>query len=405
MANTFEQTSSLVSKRLVHALHEKSMLPSTLNKEYSADFSQKNYVPGETLEINLIHQPTVTKGRVATVQDIDNIKTSVLIEQYNAAEKFETLDQTYNIFETHGALKYADDMANAMLRKVDTTGFDFMAENTGNVVGVAGTDAGALRTWEEGAAKIADQLGPERNCYAAVNPWGHVALTDSLKGCVNPANTIGNQTLTARMKELGSLNFYKSQSISRHTAGTATNATPLMNGATVNGATTISIDGLSAATATVKAKTHFTIDNVYAVDPESKVTLPYLKDFVVTTDSVGVASAIAALPISSTIYGPDSSHQNVSALPVNDAAITFNTISGATASNNIIYDKDAYTLVSVPLRNAQGGVHTQKLVNGINIRVGYGSWSATDDTQIFRIDAVWGYGKLRENHACVVQGA
>ena len=180
MANSLN-TSSLVSKRMVQMLDAKGMIPGTVNTSYSKDFTQKNYAPGDTISIDIEYQPTVTQSRVATVQDVTNRTVSATILQYNAAQKWSSIVKAYDMTTEQGVLDYTDSMAKRMIREVDKTSLDYMAKHAGNAVGTPGVDAGSLRTYAEGVAKIDDALGTSDSCFAAVNPMGHVALTDSLK--------------------------------------------------------------------------------------------------------------------------------------------------------------------------------------------------------------------------------
>lgn len=162
----------------------------------------------------------------------------------------------------------------------------------------------------------------------------------------------------------------------------------------------------SAGTGTITAGTKITIAAVNAVDPETKTTLSYAKQLSVT--ALGTISGNAVtLSISPTLYGTDSPHQNVDALPQAAAVITI--VNSGTASTidslNMVYDKDAFTLVSVPLPAAHGGnYHTFKNYNGIQIRIGIGAWDLGNDQQGISCDATWGWGKLREDHASCVHG-
>ena len=128
------------------------------------------------------------------------------------------------------------------------------------------------------------------------------------------------------MKRAAGMYFYESNSIARQTAGTQTDTGGLMSSASSNGDTTIATDNWSVATGTITAGTKLTIASVFAVDPETKATLPYLKQFSVTADATCAGGAVT-LSISPTIYDSTSSHQNVSALPANNAVVTLN-ISG-----------------------------------------------------------------------------
>jgi len=374
-----------------------------VNKAYSKDFTQKQYTPGQTVTIDIAPQMTISSGRVASLQDAKHRSVSATLAQYNGAYEITSIQKGYDIQQWRS---YADTIADRLLREMEVTGFQPFRDKFPLSTGTPGTEPGSLRTWSQARAKITNQLGPDRDFHAAASPLAMVALTDSLKGAVNPGDAISNQYLRGRMKNAAGLNFYESQSVARHTAGTCTNSTPLTNGAVSTGASTIAIDGLSASTATITKGTKFTIADVYAVDPETKQSLGYLQEFNVETTATGSGSAIASLEISPTIYGPTSgSLQNVSALPANDKAITLSVVNSGTSSCNVVYDRDAITLISVPLPAAEGDVHKFSNYDGIQIRVGMGAWDAINDTQIMRVDAVWAWAPLQLGHASLVYGA
>ncbi|MCP3683928.1 MAG: hypothetical protein GY861_14690 [bacterium] len=402
MANAFI-VSDLATKQIVQSLHATGKLINTVDKSKSKDFQQTTYTPGLTVRIPIEHQPSVTSGRVANVQTVTNLETDVTIAQYNSAEDFTSIEKSYSMDNEKDVRRYAHKMALRLVREMEVTGFEYMMQQTGNVVGTPGSDPGALRTWGEARAKITDALAPDRDYYAAVNPMGMVALTDSLKGATNPGKEISNQYLRGRMKRAAGLNFYESQSIARQTAGTTSDFAGAMASTATSGATTLSLDNLG--TGTITAGTKLRIAAVQAVDPETKNSLSYVKDITVTADATITGNA-ATVSISPTLYDSTSSHQNVSAMPQSAAVVTI--VSSGTASTvdaqNVVYDKDAYTLVSVPLAKAQGNYHSFANYEGVQIRVGYGAWDGTNDTQMLRCDAVWGWGKLREDHACIVWG-
>ncbi len=405
MSNSFN-TSTLVSKQMVQSLHARGRLINTLNNSYSKDFTQKKYTPGTTISADIMHQPNVVTGRVANVQDVVNRTNSVTIVQYNSAEKFSSIEKGYDMDNETDVRRYTDAMARRVVRKIETVGFQTMAENVGNNVGTPGVDAGALRTWAEGRAKITDALGPDRPYYAAANPMAMVALTDSLKGATNPGKQISNQYLRGQMKTAAGLNFYESQSIYRQTAGTSNADLSLDVDGTISteGETTLSCT--LAGTGTITAGTKLVVAACYAVDPETKTTLSYLKQFTVTADATIAGNAVD-LELSPAMYSSGSPHQNLSAFP-QDAAIVTITGTGTSATvdaQNVIYDRDSFGICSVPLPAAKGGkYHTFGNYNGIQVRVGIGNWDAVNDDQILRVDVAAGFLKLREDHACIVWG-
>jgi hypothetical protein len=412
MANTFN-VSSLVSKSVVAPLHAEGKLINTCGTEYKKDFIQKTYTPGTTIKIDKGPQLQVTQGRVANVQDIEHASQDVTILQYNEAISATSIEKSYSMDSEEDMLRLGRDMGRRMLREVERTGFEAIAKAVGQFVGSVGVEPGALRLFGQGAAFLDNSLAPSADRYAAISPLGQVELIDSLKNANNPTASISNQYLKGSMKEAMNLNFYSSPSVYRATLGTATNATPLINGAiSANNTSTIAIDGLSSATATILAGTKFTIGvvgtatAVYAVDPETKAQLPYLRQFTVVSNATGSGSAIAALQISPAIYGPTSQHQNVSQFPTDNAEIVLqlgSITAGSSYTQNVIYQKDAVQLIAVPLKAEDD----QKMVNynGLPVRVGMGAWDAVNDNRILRVDAVWAWVVTRPDHCAVVLGA
>lgn len=414
MPNAFN-VSSLVSKGVVASLHAEGKLVNTCDTRYKNDFLQDSYTPGTTIAINKGPQFTVTSGRVANVQDVEYKSINATIVQYNEAISLTSIEKSYSLNSEEDMMKLGRDMGRRMLREVDRIGFQTLANQVGNNVGSPGAEPGSIRLFGRGAALMDDQLAPDADRYCALSPLGQVELIDSLKNAPNPGEEIGNQFLRGQMKRAMNLNFYSTPSVYRSTLGSATNTTPLTNGTTANGATTLDVDGLSAATATIKAGTKFTLGAlgtstaVYAVDPETKAVLPYLKMFTVTTDATGISSEIAALAINPPIYDSTTSHQNVSQLPPNNAEVTLllgSVTSGNTYAENVIYQKEAVQLIAVPLKAAQQkGVHSFADFNGVPIRTGIGAWNAVNDSEILRVDACFVWAIPRPEHCCIVAGA
>lgn len=413
MANTFN-VSSLVSKGVVAPLHAEGKLVNTCGTRYKKDFIQTNYTPGVTLSINKGPQFTVTSGRVATAQDVEYASTSVTVVQYNEAISLNSIEQSYSMNSEESMMELGKDMGRRMLREVERLGFQAISAAVGNNVGTPGTEPGALRLLGRGAAFMDDALAPDADRYCALTPLANAELADAMKNLNNPGAEVSNVFLRGKLKNFGNMSVYSTPSIYRATLGTETNLTPLINGAVANGATTIVIDGMSAAAATIKLGTKFTIGvlgtstAVYAIDPETKTTLPYLKMFTVVSDVTGSGSA-CTMTVSPRIYGSASTHQNVSQLPPDNAEIIFNlgsTVAGNTHGQSVIYQKDAVQLIALPLRAARTkGTHEFADFNGIPVRVGIGAWNALEDTEILRVDACFAWVITRPDHCCVVEGA
>jgi hypothetical protein len=415
MAANIYNLSSLVGQGVVASLTADSVLLETCGKDYNKDFVQAKYAPGLSLTINKGPQFSVTSGQIADVQAVEFDNTSVTVVQYNEAISLGSLEQSYDLTKDYDMMRLGKDMGRRMLREAERIGFQTIATYAGNFVGSPGAEPGALRLLGKANQFMTDGLAPNEDRYCMLTPGAEVELADAMKNLTNPGAEISNIYLRGKLKRWSNLMIASTPSVYRPTLGSCTNATPLTNGASVDGASTLDINGLSAATATVKKGTHFTIGvagtstAVYAVDPETKAVLPYLKMFVVTADATGVSSEIAALAISPTIRGTASQHQNVSQLPPNDAEITFqlgNVASGQTYGSSVMYQKEAVQLIGLDLPAAHTkGTHTFADYNGLQIRTGVGAWNPINDTEILRVDAAFAFVITRPGHCSVIQGA
>jgi hypothetical protein len=140
--------------------------------------------------------------------------------------------------------------------------------------------------------------------------------------------------------------------------------------APATGATQLGVDGVTSG-ATIKKGSVFTINGVYAVHPQTKQSLGFLQQFVVTADVTETASNQVTMSISPTIYSSASgSLQNVSALPADEAAVTFVGSASTSYTQSLMFHKEAFRVGTVPLVlpiNAEFAEQAEE--DGINIAI------------------------------------
>jgi hypothetical protein len=164
---------------------------------------------------------------------------------------------------------------------------------------------------------------------------------------------------------------------------------------------TLGVDGVTSG-ATIPAGTVFTIDNVYAVHPQTKVNLGYLQQFVVTADVTETSGNSVTLSISPSIYYTTTdSRQNVNAAPVDEA--TCNVMVGSastTYTNSLCYHADAYRMVSVPLVLPKAAeIAEQYTYKGMTIAI-VQSWDVIKRRMITRLDFLGGFAPVRPEWSC-----
>jgi hypothetical protein len=145
----------------------------------------------------------------------------------------------------------------------------------------------------------------------------------------------------------------------------------------------------------------FTLAGVYAVHPETKQSLGYLKQFVVGS---GTASTTTSIKLDEAIYvsGPK---QNVyvSSAYTTTGNIVFVGNASALYRQGLMYHKDAFAFVTADLPLV-GEMSSRKSEEGLSVRV----WQQGDirnDELLTRIDILYGYKAIRPEWACRLIGA
>lgn len=409
MPHTYN-TSSLVSMATKQALHEDGMLSNTVGTGYSSDFTQNNYVSGQSITIEIEPQASITEGRVGVLQNRKPKTVTATLGQYNGVFETSSIQKAYDQKGEAGIAAYGRTIGLALLRKIETTGFLEGAKRFG-AVGVQGSEPGSYRTWAQARARIRSQLADGR-LYAAASPDAMTALADAMKGASNPNTEISQQYKAGEVKNLAGLDFYETNSTYRHTAGTADNTTPLVDGTPSNGDSTLHIDGTTNGDI-VNLVTKFTVgtagssDAVYACDPEDKKNLPYLYKFsVISTSDASSGSGDVDLTLAEPMYDSTDTRQNMSQLPQDGATITFDTEDAEQAQCNMVYAPDALELISVPLAADSSGALKEKFetYNNMIIRTAIHPRDAINDVETLRVDACWAWTTPRPNHGQIVWG-
>jgi hypothetical protein len=129
---------------------------------------------------------------------------------------------------------------------------------------------------------------------------------------------------------------------------------------------------------------------VFAVNPRTKANLGYLQQFTVLADATAAAGAIAALQISPPIIATGA-YQNVSAVPADDAVVTWLGSASTTYQMNAAFHKTAIKLVSAKLIMPYSGEADYATDPDTGITVRYWRYSdGTSDTHNHRWDVLFG---------------
>lgn len=403
MANTVLNP-TIIAKAAVRILENELVMAGKCFRGYENEFEKKvnGYDIGDTCTVRKPNQFTVRTGTTASIQDVTEGKQTFTVNTVKGVDfQFSSTDLTLKISELSERV-----IKPAMIQLANEVDADLMTLFPGvqNYVGQPATGADAA---VDSFAKLAraserlDELGaPKSDRCAILAPNSHWGLAGSatalyMQGIAKDAYRRGS------LGDIAGFDTYMSQNIPTWTAGTGADASALVNGASQNvtyatvkdteavpGLQNLITDGWGAST-TITAGTVFTIANVFAVNPVSKATLPFLRQFTVLAAVTADGSGNATLSIAPAII-TTGAFQTVSAAPADNAALVVAGAASGAYRQNLAFHKNAFGLVMVPMVKPPGAVSvTRESYRGVNVRL-IPYYDGTNDVSSWRLDILYG---------------
>jgi hypothetical protein len=215
-------------------------------------------------------------------------------------------------------------------------------------------------------------------------------------GGVFNADIVHGMVRRGMLGQIANFDIYGDQNVYRLQTGVR-GGTPLTNGVPANNASTLVIDGATASvTNWARAGDVFTIAGVNAVNPISKQDTGVLQQFVVlaaaNSDGTGnVTLSIAPNLINASGTNIGAAYQTVSALPADNAALTFIGTANTTYPQNLAFHENALALVTVPLELPDSAAFKARADwRGYSIRV-VKDYDIDADEEIIRLDIMYGW--------------
>ena len=402
-------TATAVTREALRVLHQKLNFVGTITRDYDESFARQGAKVGDTLKVRLPNQYTVRTGSTLVSQDTTESSVDLKVQTQKGVDlNFTSVDLTMalddfseRILEPAMSVLAANIEADAMSMYKDVYNQ------------VQGAGPATFTRVLQGRKILVDNLAPLSGRTCNLNTQDNVDLVDALKGLFNDKTTISKQNREGYMGRTAGFDFMENTLWPAHTVGTKA-GTPLINGGSqattyaasgANNAQSLITDGWTASSAILKQGDVFTIAGVFAVNPVSKDVLPYLQQFVVNADISADGSGNATLNVSPAII-TTGAYQTVSAGPADNAAIT---VLGTAATNypqNLVFHKNAFALVMVPMEMPAGvpsdlvGRETYK---GISVRlVPY--YDGANDLSNWRLDVLYAVKAIFPDLATRVSG-
>lgn len=392
-------TNDIIAKEAVMQLDNELVMAKKVFRGYEEEFKNNTngYTQGASISVKRPMDFEVTDGAVMDVQDTTEGKFSLTVDQRkHIAFSISAQEKTLHIKELSKRI-----IKPAMIQLANKIDRDVMAlyKDIPSWVGTPGQTIDAYTDFAKGPERMDEFANPTDRRCAVLSPsdkWGLVGSQTSLfiQDAAKSAYRKGN------LGEIGDVDTYMSQNVPTHTVGSHA-GTPLTNGAAQettyaaskdSNTQTLITDGWSSGNVTLNKGDVFTIAGVFAVNPVTKETLPFLKQFTVVTQISDTTGDITLTMSPAAIL--TGAHQTVSATIADGAAITVLGTASTGYRQNMTFCEHAFALVTVPLAKPDGAVQvTREHYKGCHVRL-IPVYDGINDVSKYRLDVLYGVKTL-----------
>jgi hypothetical protein len=388
MANQLLTTDKIADRALMRFSESLTALKS-IPKTYAKEFKGAPKI-GDHVRVPIPQHAQIRRGRVAEPGPLKTLVRPVTIQeqigfecQYTSAELALDIEEFDRRYLSQQIADLAVNVEAAVQR--------LMYQWTPNQTGTPDGQWTQLAYANIARKYIEDNGGGKGTKKMLTNNASDATIIPALSGLFNAQRQIDVQYEEGVMGRASGFDWVSSTVAPVHTNGDG--AGYVVDGAGQTGSEIT----VGTGTGVITRGTVITIDGVVAVHPQTKATLGYLRQFVVTEDYPGGAGALPIYPAIVT----SGSEQNVVAGPADAAAITIDGTADDTYGINLGYRPEAFQFVTVDAPELAGWKNSRREFEGISMRVVEGS-DMTNDMNMTRFDIIWGFGALRPEWACRV---
>lgn len=400
MANT-TLTADIIAKEAVMILDNNLVMAKQVYRGYESEFDKKvnGYEVGETISIRKPTDFTVRDGATMSTQDVTEGKLTLTVDKRRGVDfKFTSQDLTLKIEDLSERV-----IKPAMVQLANNVDQELMAlyKKVPNWVGTAGQVVNSYADFAKAPERLDEGAVPMDGRSAVLSPQDHWGLLGS-QTSLYMQDVAKGAYRKGSLGEIGGVDTFMSQNVPTLTTGSRSGSILMDLSITTSTITydaikntnvqTIHIDALGGATQTIKAGEVITIDGVYDVNPVTKAPLPFLKMFTVTADAVGVGSECDLIISPAMVWTGAFKNVDVQGVTdLNNQPITFMGTASTNYRQNLVFHKNAFALVSVPLIMPPGAPpgSTRQSYKGTSVRV-IPVYDGITDESAWRLDILFG---------------
>lgn len=374
---------SIITKESLLILENNLVSANLVNRKFENQFVKI----GTSLTIRKPNRFTVSSGPGLQIQDIAEPSTSITISNQKHVDwQFSSQDLTLVVEEFKE--RYLKPAMASLANQIDYDTLQVIFSFS-NMVGAAATVPSSFATSVQLTGQRLDELGaPQEDRYLILNPKAYWSIANGLSNNF-VTKTSEPALIKGYLSTIGNQELYLDQNIGTQAASVYA-GTPLTNIVTPQSGNTVVTDGWTATTTTLAVGTVFTIDGVFAINPQSRASTGVLKPFVVTVATTTDGSGNSTITFAPAIV-TSGAYQNVSAAVADNKAITILTgLTTVATLQNVAFCRDAIGLVMVPME-IPGGVDfaARETYRNISMRV-IRAYDINNDVFPTRADILYG---------------
>ncbi len=403
---TVKAAAGLLAKAAAKELVDNLQFCKSIDKADEADYKGKNgYSAGDTIYIAKPARfiPITSFDITSSINDFVEEKVPLALDTpvtVSVALDSQELASTIDLSAVYNrAIKPA---IHSIAQTVESTFLTTAVNATYNSVGSAGTTVFDTNTMMGATARLGQYLAPTQDRFALLDPVATQSAVVARKGQFQSATEIAKQYKDGVMGMADGFAYLSNNLLPTHTRGTEAGSAFTVATTSVNGATTIALTGTSGGT--LKKGDVFTVANVFAVHPITKVTQNFLQQFVVTADNTAVSTAYTGVAISPTIYDATTGKglQNVNRFPTSADVVTIVGTLSTGYTQNLCFQRGAFRMVSVPLVMPEAVEFAEQATyQGITVSI-VRAFDVLKRRMITRVDFLGGITATRPEWACRV---
>lgn len=383
MPNTL-LTPTQVTREALVILHQKLNFIGNVNRQYDSSFAKDGARIGDSLKIRLPNQYVVRTGAALSAQNTTETSVTLQVSTQKGVDlNFTSTDLTLSLDD------FSDRILKPAMSVLAANIESDMLQNVYKNVYQQVNNQGSAITFKkvlEGKKKLIDSLSPP-DLNLLLSTQDNIDLVDSLKGLFQDSKEIAKQYRDGLIGRTGGFDIWENTLMPTHARGAA-NASYVCNTSTgiTSGTATITLSGGSG---TIAAGDIFTIEGVFRVHPETKVSTGVLQQFVATAD--GTTSIVASpTPVTS------GAAQNITVVSAGASKVV--TVAGTISTAHgvsMAFHKDAFAFATADLVMPKGvDFASRQVLDGVSMRI-VRQYSISDDTFPCRLDVLYGYKTIR----------